>query len=190
MHLNSYNEIHPNRRFTRKYLLTVCALAILAVPVFGQELKWTSFKEPNLKFALLFPGDPVANPPDVKKRDDGSVESTGYYFLTGTASSYVSLAGATDYNFTVNAESELTADRDNFVKAINGKATNSRRYEFLAGDEKLPALSFNVENDSRVGKAIVVVRGNRAYMVVFVYQKGQDYAAAMDKFLESFEITK
>jgi hypothetical protein len=47
-----------------------------------------------------------------------------------------------------------------------------------------------MEGDSMTGKAIVVVRGNRAYMVVFIYQNGQDYAGAADKFIESFEITK
>jgi hypothetical protein len=174
----------------RKVLFGLCLLAVFAFPVLAQQLKWTPFKEPNLKFAVVFPGDPTINPPDVKKRDDGSVESTGYLFITASPGVYVALAGATDYNFSVDAEAELVADRDNFVKALNTKAANSRRFEFQAVDEKLPALSFDVAGESITGKAIVVVRGNRAYMAVFIYEKAQDYSAAVDKFLASFEIMK
>ncbi len=173
------------------YLLGICSLLAFARPVLGQDFKWTPFKEPELKFAVLFPADPVKNDPQVTKRDDGSVESTGYLFTAGTQGVYLALAGATDYNFTVDAEKELAADRDNFVKALNLTAIDSHRYDFQAGDEKLPALAFSMNGETTAGKAIVVVRGNRAYMAVFLYKKGaQDYSAAVDKFLESFEVTK
>jgi hypothetical protein len=190
MNPNFLNLIHTKKLSAKKHLFGLFLLAVIAIPVLAQDFKWTPFKEPNLKFAVVFPADPTINPPDVKKRDDGSVESTAYLFTTGSTGVYVALAGATDYNFTVDAEAELVADRDNFVKALNTKAANSRRYEFQAGDEKLPALSFDVAGETITGKANVVVRGNRAYMVVFVHQKTEDYAAAVEKFLNSFEITK
>ncbi|HEV3218935.1 MAG TPA: hypothetical protein VGZ48_04145 [Candidatus Acidoferrales bacterium] len=174
----------------KKYLLGVYVLLVFATPVLAQQLKWTEFKEPTLKFAVLFPAEPTKNDPQISKRNDGTVESTGYLFIAGVTNTFVSLAGATDYNFAVVAEAELTADRDNFVNALKLKVTNNRRYDFQAGDEKLPALAFTMDGDTMAGKAIVVVRGNRAYMAAFVYQKGQDYAAAVDKFLDSFEITK
>jgi hypothetical protein len=174
----------------KKQLLATCALLVFAVPAFAQQLQWTLFREPNLKFAALFPKDPVRNEPSVEKGADGSVNSTGYMFVAATQGVYVSLAGVTDYNFAVDAERELVADRDNFVKVLNAKVTTSRRYEFRSGDEKLPALAFSAEDSTWLWKAIVVVKGNRTYMAAFGYLKGQDYASAMEKFLNSFEITK
>jgi hypothetical protein len=174
----------------KKHLLGICALLVFAVPVLAQQFKWVPFREPSLKFAAIFPDDPTRNPPDVKKRDDGSVESTGYYFAASSPGIYVALAGVTDYNFAVDAERELIADRDNFVSALDLKVTSNRRYEFQSGDEKFPALAFSMEDSTRIGKAIVVVRGNRSYMAAFLYRKSQDFAGAMDKYLSSFEITK
>jgi hypothetical protein len=174
----------------KKWLLITFALLAVAIPMLAQQFKWTPFKEPNLKFAVLFPTDPVRNPPDVKKADDGSVQSTGYLFVSSTQGVYVAIAGRTDYNFTVNTERELLADRDNFVKVTQTKLINSRRYEFQSGDEKLPAIDFSSEDDSWFYKEVFVVRENDAYCALFGYAKGQDYSSAMAKFLDSFEITK
>ncbi|MFZ0820919.1 MAG: hypothetical protein WAM91_12680 [Candidatus Acidiferrales bacterium] len=174
----------------KKHLLVTCALLAFAIPMLAQQFRWVPFKEPDLKFAILFPTDPVRNAPDVKKADDGSVQSTGYLFVSSTQGVYVAIAGRTDYNFTVNAERELIADRDNFVKATDSNLDNSRRYDFQSGDEKLPAMEFAAENSTWFYKGVFVVRENNAYCALFGYVKGQDYSSATAKFLDSFEITK
>ncbi len=174
----------------KKRLFAICALFVFAVPVLAQQLNWTPFKEPILKFAVLFPNDPVRNAPDVKKRDDGSVQSTSYLFTAISQGNYMALAGATDYNAEIDTERELAADRDNFATGSDTKLVASRRYEFLSGDEKLPAMAFSSQDNAWFFKGVFVVRGNRAYCAIFGYRKGQDSTSAVDKFLDSFEITK
>ena len=175
----------------KKFSLAVCVLLAFAISALAQQqLKWIQFTEPNLKFAALFPSDPVRNAPDVSKGDDGSVRSTGYLFVARSQDAYVAIAGRTDYNFTVDAEGELVADRDNFVKATRTKLMNSRRYDFSSGDEKLPAMDFSSEDDAWFYKGFFIVKGNNTYCALFGHVRGQDYGSAAEKFLGSFEITK
>jgi hypothetical protein len=138
---------------------------------------------------VLFPGNPTVHPPDVDKRQDGSVKSTtrlvdfmGNGFYCGSAT--------TDYNFAVDANAELQADQDNFLKSIHGTLGTSERGEFLSGSEKLPELIFTVDvpQEGWQGKAIVLIKGNRAYMLVSLFRKGLDYTAEMGRFLDSLEI--
>jgi hypothetical protein len=174
----------------KKRLLATCALLALAIPMIAQQFTWTPFNEPSLRFAATFPTAPTRNAPSVKKGDDGSVESTGYLFVSANPGIYAAIAGATDYKLIPDAERELMADRDNFVKATETTLINSHRYEFGSGNEKLPAIDFTSEDSTWFYKGFFVVRENRAYCALFGYLKGKDYGPAMEKFLGSFEITK
>ncbi len=174
----------------RKHFLAAFVVLVCVLPVFAQQLKWTPFRSAEFKFAVVFPNEPVKDDPVLDKRTDGSVASTTFMFTASAPGVYASIAGGTDYNFTVDAERELLASRDNFVKGLSAKLVSSRRFDFQSADGKLPAISFSLESEVWLGKAIIIVKGNRGYMAAFVYQKGRGYAGAANKFLASFEITK
>jgi hypothetical protein len=61
-------------------------------------------------------------------------------------------------------------------------------FQFIDTGER--ALTFTYEMPPNlIGKAIVIIKGKRVYMLVFQYRKTKDYAAAVQKFLSSFQIT-
>ena len=118
--------------------------------------------------------------------------------ITGTTSlfkargeDYFCMVGISDYNIKPDVEKELLLNQTNFIEAIKGTLGTSRRNEFVNAPEKLPALTFTFEMPpNHTGKSIVVLKGSRVYELVFTYRKNMDYTAAMQKFLNSFEITK
>ena len=100
---------------------------------------------------------------------------------------FVALA---EYNMAPTVEKELELNKTNFINAIKGTVGTSNRMDFMNRGEKLPALTFTYEMPPNlIGKAIVIIKGKRVYMLVFQYRKTKDYAAAVQKFLSSFQIT-
>lgn len=176
----------------KRPLFAALALVWVCVPVASaQSLDWKMFNSTELGFSVRFPGTPTSNPPDVEKQSDGSVKSKSWIFQL-QAPNLICLAGVTEYTFSFNADDELAADQTNFLKAIDGKLVTSRRAEYISGSNKLPELIFTFEFPKLdyIGRANVIVQGNRTYMTVFAFAKGTEYSTAMDTFLDSLELSR
>ncbi len=156
----------------------------------AQSLDWKDFKSTEFSFSAVFPGEPSIDPPAITKKSDGSVSSTSTIFKC-TSTGLFSMVGVTDYTFSFNVDDEFIADQTNFLKAIEGKLVSSRRAEYVSGKTKLPELTFTFEFPKMdyIGRAIVIGQGKRIYMAVFAYKRGMEYSTAMDKFLDSLELT-
>jgi hypothetical protein len=103
---------------------------------------------------------------------------------------YMCFVALADYNMKPDVEKELKLNETNFINAIKGTLGTSRRTEFVSRGEKLPALTFTYEMaPDFIGKAIVIIKGSRVYMLVFAYHKNKDYTSSVQKFLNSFQIT-
>jgi len=137
---------------------------------------------------VSFCGAPTADPPVTEKK--GVITGTTRLFKA-VGENYFCMVGISDYNIKPDVEKELLLNQTNFIEAIKGTLGTRRRNEFVNAPEKLPALTFTFEMPpNHTGKSIVVLRGSRVYELVFTYRKNMDYTAAMQKFLNSFEITK
>jgi len=175
------------KRTVLSAFLLVLAFPLIAAP---QTEEWSRFSPSGLNFSALFPGTPVEEPQSVDKRSDGSVDSTTYLYYFQGGGFYCGV-GVSDYTFTVNVENELTANRDNFLKSVDGTLLTSQRGEFINGSEKLPELTFTFEIpkiDYR-GKSIVIIRGNRTYMALAAISKDAPDNAFIERFLDSFKFT-
>jgi hypothetical protein len=169
-------------------LLTALAVSFAAAapPAFAQNVDWTPFASREFRFSVSFCGAPTKDEPSTDSK--GEITATLNLFKA-VSENYMCFVALADYNITPDAEQELKLNQTNFINAIKGTLGTSRRMDFMNRGEKLPALTFTYEMaPNLVGKAIVILRGKRVFMLVFQYNRDQDYAAAVQKFLDSFRI--
>jgi hypothetical protein len=169
-------------------LLTVLAVSFVAAApaAFTQSVDWTPFSSREFQFSVSFCGAPTKDEPSTDR--NGEITATLNLFKA-VSENYMCFVALADYNIEPDVEQELKLNQTNFINAIKGTLGTSRRMDFMNRGEKIPALTFTYElAPDLVGKAIVILRGKRVYMLVFQYRKTKDYAAAVQKFLDSFQI--
>jgi len=169
-------------------LLTVLAVSFLAPApaAFAQNVSWTPFTSREFQFSVSFCGAPTKDPASTDSK--GAITATLNLFKA-VSENYMCFIALADYNIEPAVEQELKLNQTNFINAIKGTLGTSRRMDFMNRGEKIPALTFTYEmSQGLVGKAIVILRGKRVYMLVFQYSKAKDYAGAVQKFLDSFQI--
>jgi hypothetical protein len=161
-------------------LVLSLAAAVPAAP--AQNVDWTPFSSKEFGFSMSFCGAPMRDKPSTETK--GTVTATLNLFKAVT-DDYMCFVALADYNIKPAVEQELKLNQDNFINAIKGKLGVSSRIQF----QGLPALQFTFEMPpDLIGKAIVVIKGSRVYMLVFDYHKSKDYTSAVQKFLTSFQI--
>lgn len=175
-----------------KRAVMVALFSLLAIPqaVLAQNLDWHSYSPSNFDFSVLVLGDPTVGQPEIDKGQDGTVRSTTSLF-TFNSNGIFGAVGISEYNFTFDPAGDLKAEQDNFLKSAHATLLYSQAAEFLNGNQKLPELLFDFDGgeQSRRGRCMVVIKGNRAYMLLFMFEKGQDYTAEMGRFFGSFTFT-
>ena len=170
----------------KRRLLTALALSLAAVAPTALAQNWTPFSSREFQFSVSFCGAPTKDPPSTDRK--GVISATLNLFKA-VSDDYMCFVALADYNIAPSVEKELELNQTNFINAIKGTLGTSRRMDFMNRGEKLPALTFTYEMaPDLVGKAIVILRTKRVYMLVFQYHKNKDYAAAVQKFLNSFQI--
>ena len=164
---------------------------LVAVPGFAsaQNFDWRTISPAGLNFTAEFPGDPTQKPPTTDNGKDGTLYSTSHLIIFQAGGLYCG-ADVTDYTFKVDIEGELAADRDNFLKTAHGTLGTSQRGDFINGAEKLPELTFTFDLPDKGyhGKSIVVLKGNRVYMLMAMSSNDSQYSGAVDRFLGSLVI--
>ncbi len=169
-----------------RYVLTALAVSFASAAT-AQNVTWTPFTSKAFQFSMSFCGAPNQDPASVEKK--GTITATLNLFKAVTEN-YMCFVALADYNIKPDVETELKLNQTNFINAIKGTLGTSRRTEFASGGQKLPALTFTFEMPpDLIGKAIIILKGSRVYMLVFDYHKSKDYTAAVQKFLDSFQIT-
>lgn len=98
----------------------------------------------------------------------------------------VYLIGWVDYDpsFNFNRQSELAANRDNFVKGIKATLVSTRPLTI----DGYQALEFVCETAERIFKSRVLMVGRRPYQIVIGYPKDQEDALSTDRFFNSFKV--
>jgi hypothetical protein len=134
-------------------------------------------------------GFSVLLPELVKDQSETNISAKGPYtthlFVAKTTKG-VFIVGWVDYDpsFNFSVQSELEANRDNFVKGVKGTLLNTTRI-VLNGN---PGLEFTAETPQTMYRSRVYVIGRRPYQLITSTYKGQDNADNVARFFESFAV--
>ena len=145
---------------------------------------WAQFSSEEGRFSVLMPEIPQEK---VETTDSAHGPYTTHLFVVRDTTS-VYLIGWVDYNpnFNFNRQAELEANRDNFVKGINAKLLNSRPTII----DSYSAIEFTAETAERIFKSRVFIVGRRPYQIVIGSPKGIDDSANVERFFNSFKVSR
>lgn len=143
---------------------------------------WVKFTSEDGRFSVLMPEIPTDKTETVQS--EHGPYTTHLFIVRDTTS--VFLIGWVDYHpeFNFNRQSELEANRDNFVKGINAKLLTTRA-SIIDG---YSAIEFTAETVDRIFKSRVYMVGRRPYQIVIGSPKGQDDSVSVNRFFNSFKI--
>src|SRR5918996_398686 len=141
---------------------------------------WVRFTSEPGRFSVLMPSIPK-DQTQTTQSEHGPY-TTHLFVIRDTRNVY--LIGWVDYDpsFNFNRQSELDANRDNFVKGINATLLNSRSLTI----DGYQALEFSAETQDRIFKSRVYMVGRRPYQIVIGTPKDQDDPLAVNRFFNSF----
>ena len=143
---------------------------------------WVKFTSDAGRFSVLMPEIPTDKTETVNS--EHGPYTTHLFVVRDTTNVY--LIGWVDYDpsFNFNRQSELEANRDNFVKGISAKLLSTRTFNI----DGYPALEFSAETDDRVFKSRVYMVGRRPYQIVIGSPKDSDESASLNRFFNSFKV--
>src|SRR5688572_14907527 len=134
---------------------------------------WVEFTSDAGRFSVLMPEIPE-DQAQTTPSEHGPY-TTHLFVVRDTV--HVYLIGWVDYDpkFNFNRQSEMEANRDNFVKGINATLISSRPLTL----DGFPALEFTAETADRVFKSRVYMVGRRPYQIVIGSPKGMDNSVTL-----------
>lgn len=144
---------------------------------------WTKFVSEEGRFSVFMPGTPESKV-ETTQSEHGPY-TTHLFILRGQRN--VFLIGWVDYDpsFNFNRQTELEANRDNFVKGLNATVLETRS----ARIDGYQAIEFTAENENRVFKSRVYMVGRRPYQIVIGSPKGVDDSVNVDRFFSTFKVS-
>jgi len=143
---------------------------------------WVKYTSDEGRFSVLMPVAPEEKT-ETTPSDHGPY-TTHLFVAKDTVNVY--LIGWVDYDpsFNFNRQSELDANRDNFVKGINATLTASRSLTL----DGYQALEFSAETGDRVFRSRVYMVGRRPYQIVIGVPKESEDTASVNRFFNSFKV--
>ena len=143
---------------------------------------WVQFTSDDGRFSVLMPEIPT-DKTETTQSEHGPY-TTHLFIVRDTTSVY--LIGWVDYDpgFNFNRQSEMEANRDNFVKGINAKLLTTRSLRI----DGYPALEFTAETADRLFTSRVYMVGRRPYQIVIGSPKNLDDSTNLNRFFSSFKV--
>ncbi|HEU4933576.1 MAG TPA: hypothetical protein VFT48_15935 [Pyrinomonadaceae bacterium] len=147
---------------------------------------WIKFSNDLGRFSVLVPTPPTEKS-ETKDSEHGPF-TTHLFIVRGSPASPVYLIGWVDYDpsFNFNRQAELEANRDNFVKGLNATLLSTRTTTI----DGYSALEFTAETPDKIFKSRVLLVGRRPYQIVIGSPKGTDDTANVNRFFNSFKVTR
>ena len=158
--------------------------AAVAAAGFQQPQPWVKVSPPGGAFSVMMPTKPEES---VETKDSQLGKYTSHLFITNT-DGVVYIAGWVDYapGVRLDVRGELNANRDNFLKGLEAKATSEKEVR-IDGN---PGIEFTGESAKARFKARVYLVANRPYMVATAWGLGVAEPPAVGTFLTSFALVK
>lgn len=143
---------------------------------------WVRFTSALGRFSVLMPEIPE-DKTETTPSEHGPY--TTHLFIAKEKEN-VYLIGWVDYDpsFNFNKQSELAANRDNFVKGIKATLISTRPLQI----DGYQALEFVAETTERIFKSRVYMVGRRPYQIVIGYPKDQEDSLTVNRFFNSFKV--
>lgn len=144
---------------------------------------WSEFTSHEGRFSILMPGVPEESTETV---DSQPGPYTTHLFVF-RAQKNVYLVGWVDYDprFDFNGQTELEANRDNFVKNLKATLISNRALKI----DGYQAIEFTAETPQRTFRSRVYMVGRRPYQIVIGSPKGVDDSQNVYKFFNSFKVS-
>lgn len=150
----------------------------------GKPSSWVTLNSEDGNFSILMP-ELARDQSETNPSPNGPY--TTHLFRAKTARSMF-LVGwvdyAPDFNFVV--QSELQANRDNFVKGLKATLITTTKITM----DGHPGLEFTAETPEAIYKSRVYVVGRRPYQLIVGTTKGQDDSDNVSRFFDSFQLLK
>ncbi len=145
---------------------------------------WVRYDSAVGRFSVLMPEIPK-DTVETTPSDHGPY--TTYLFIARDERN-VFLIGWVDYDpkFNFNRQSEMEANRDNFVKGVKATLTGSRSLTI----DGYQVLEFTADTNERTFKSRVYMVGRRPYQIVIGYPKEDATVAPVTKFFNSFKVSR
>jgi hypothetical protein len=143
---------------------------------------WARLDSEEGGFSILLP-KLVTDQTETKQSVNGPY--TTHLFIVNTTKG-VFLVGWVDYDpsFNFSVQSELEANRDNFVKGVKATLLNTTRIA-LDGN---PGLEFTSETQNMFYKSRVYIIGRRPLLLIAGTNSGMDDSPNVARFFSSFKI--
>jgi len=143
---------------------------------------WVKFTSDTGRFSVLMPEAPTEQK-ETTQSEHGPY--TTHLFIVKDPQN-VYLIGWVDYDpsFNCNRQSELDANRDNFVKGVKATLLSSRTLTL----DGYQALEFSAEAGDRVFRSRVYMVGRRPYQIVIGVPKDNEDPVVVNRFFNSFKV--
>jgi len=185
----------------RRLILSLILLSAFSAAAYGQEHStkppqpqstpvpnlnqnndgWVTFRSTDGKFNVLLPETPQ------EKTETTQSEHGPYttHLFVVRSDPNVFLIGWVDYDpaFRFDPTLELEANRDNFVKGINGTLINNQNLRY----DGYQTLEFTAETTERTFRSRVYMVGRRPYLLVSGTPKGVDDQFNVNRFFSSLK---
>ena len=171
------------KRFWVAGLLILCTFAATAQERSkASRDSWVRFNSDSGRFTVLMPLTPQEK---IQTVQSSIGPYTAHLFSVRSGRS-VFVVGWVDYEptFTFNVQSELKANRDNFIQERKATLITSNNIT-IDGHQ---SLEFTAESVDTVYKSRVFIVGRRPYQLITETVKGVDDSANTTRFFESFKI--
>ena len=165
---------------------TAAILFILFAATFAAAFQgageWIKFESTPGLFSVLMPAQPTEQK-ETKESAYGPY-TTNLFLSKGNGEMY--MAGWVDYDpkYNFDAQKELDANRDNFVKAVKGTLGSTTRITFKDN----PGIEFDGSTPNFSFKSRVYIVGKRPYMLAAAFPAGGEGSPNINKFFSSFEL--
>jgi hypothetical protein len=144
---------------------------------------WSTFTSETGRFSVLMPGKPT----DSSKTVDSlpGPYTTHLFVLRNEPDVFV--IGWVDYDpgFNFERQTELEANRDNFVKNLKATLVKTRNVKI----DGYQAIEFSAETEDRIFHSRVYMVGRRPYQIIIGLPKNLDDLVKVNKFFNSFKVT-
>jgi len=155
-------------------------ILLVAFSASGLQNNWVKIEPLGGGFSVMIPSVP--------KEQNKIDETYSSHSLSAVTPSTVYIVEYGDYAPSIHLDvpGELAANRDNFVKSVEGKLISSKEIN-LDGH---PGLEFIAENSQASMKSRVYVIGNRVFTLAVAVLNGKSDAENVDRFFGSFAFVK
>lgn len=162
----------------RVQLATIVGL-LLASSSKAFQLEWIKLEPLGGGFSVMMPDKPLEG---TKAGNDFSI-----HLYTVNAADGIYIASYGDYapSFHLDVDTELVENRDNFLKSLNAKMTDSKRITM----DGRSGLEFTAESDDAVIKSRLYLFGNRVHQIAVAITNGRSDSENVKRFFASFTFT-